>query len=178
MKLKQGTYSLKVFRKGYKSKKMSINLNQNQSIPIELKQICKLKINTNVSNATINFRNSTRRYTRGMTLTCNQSYFLRISKSGYRTEDISTLMRNSDTIIRVPLRPNVVRPRYCSLTIQPNKRGAKVYITNISETYRNGIKLTCGKTYNIKVTKRGCTTRRFSTTLTPNEKIPVNLKCR
>ena len=162
----------------YKSENISINLAKTRSIPVKLKKICKLRINTNVSNPTIRFRNSTRRYTRGMTLTCNQSYFLNISKPGYIRKPISTFMRNSNTTITENLSANVIKPKYCNLTIQPNKRGVKVSITNILEKYKNRISLPCRRTYNIKVTKKGCTTRRFDTYLKNSEKILVDLKCR
>ena len=174
MKLPKGKYSLKVFKNGYKSGSKSFTLNKNKSIKIKLTKICKLRINPNVSNATIKFTNG-RNYSRGMILTCNQSYFLNVSKPGYKTQRISTFMRNSKTNISVKLKRN--SPKMCKLTILPNKTGARVYITNIMAKYKKGIALPCGRKYNIKVTKRGCPTRRFTTTLTHNEKIPVNL-CR
>ena len=174
MKLPKGKYSIKVWKNGYKSKHISFTLNRDKSINIKLKKICKLRINPNVSNATIKFTNG-RNYSRGMILTCNQSYFLNVSKPGYKTQRISTFMRNSKTDISVKLKRN--SPKMCKLTILPNKTGARVYITNIMAKYKKGIALPCGRKYNIKVTKRGCPTRRFTTTLTHNEKIHVNL-CR
>jgi len=72
--------------------------------------------------------------------------------------------------------PKRKKIRYCSLRIEPNIRGAHVYITNIMPKYKSRIKLPCGRTYNIKVTKKGYRTRRFSTHLLHNEAIPVNLR--
>jgi len=179
MSLNKRTYKILVKKGGYESKNITIKLNKNMSQKIKLKKIKKmytLKIKPNISGTNISFVNIKKKYKDNILLEGGKKYTIKVTKPGYKTKLFYTTLRKNQTI-KVKLKRN--SPKMCKLTILPNKTGARVYITNIMAKYKKGIALPCGRKYNIKVTtRRGeCPTRRFTTTLTHNEKIHVNL-CR
>ena len=155
-----------------------------------------LKIGTKPKNATVKLLNYHKpNYKWAMKLPQGE-YEVLVSKKGCVSTKPFTINLNQDRTKSITLKcskknrvkrkikhtkkviPKKKRIRYCSLRIEPNIRRASIYITNIMPKYKPRIKLRCGRTYNIKVTKKGYITRRFSTHIQHNEAIPVNLRRR
>ena len=173
---------------GYKEEKISEIKNSNTDSFI-------LKIGTKPKNANVKLLNYHKlNYKYSMKLPQGK-YEVLVSRKGYISQPFSiNLNKNKTKSIKLKrikktslkkkvkqtkkIKPKKKRIRYCTLRIAPNIQGTHIYITNIIPKYKSKINLPCGRTYNIKVTKRGYRTRRFSTHLLHNEAIPVNLRRR
>ena len=173
--LRKGKYDIKISKSGYFTKQFSVFLSNDRSIvkTLEKKPEKKfsLTINTTPSDARVSITNIKSKYYDGIALK-KGNYDIKVSKSGYITKRFSVDLSNDRSIDRtLEKEPE----KKFSLTVNTTPSDARVSITNIEPKYYDGIALKKG-TYNIKISKSGYVTKRFSVDLSKNKRLHRTLE--